>query len=519
MAIERNSGILLHPSSFAGPYGIGDLGSEAYRWIDFLHQSGSRYWQILPLGPTGYGDSPYQCFSAFAGNPLLVSPDLLVDEGLLLAKDLRGKPKFPKDRVDYGPVIIWKSKILEKAYQHFAATGSESIKAEFEAFRNSEAAWLEDYALFMAIKEAQNGSSWLDWDTRLRKRRASALKAFKEKHAQDILRHEFNQFLFFRQWDNLHAYAREKGIRIIGDMPFVIAMDSADAWTHPELFLMDEDLNPTMVAGVPPDYFSATGQLWGNPLYKWPAHQKQHFSWWIGRLSSVLKLVDLVRLDHFRGFAAAWHVPYGNDTAIQGTWIPGPAKALFTAFQKKFNPLPIIAEDLGLITEDVKALRDQFALPGMKILQFGFTGDPDDDFLPHNYPVNCFAYTGSHDNNTAQGWFDQASAREQAWCRKYLNAPSGPIAWPMMRVLWASVAKNVIVPMQDLLGLGANARMNLPGSQSGNWAWRMKTRDLSDDLARKLKDLNFTYARLPEAEKIAFNCQLEKEFSTSVKPH
>ncbi|HSN95420.1 MAG TPA: 4-alpha-glucanotransferase, partial [Anaerolineaceae bacterium] len=439
--------------------------------------------------------------------------------GLLEAKDLRGKPKFSKGKIDFGPTIIWKNQILEKAFGHFVNSNSDKLNQEFRTFIEAEQSWLVDYALFMAIKESQNGTPWITWEANLKKRDPKTMKAFRVKHSQDIIRHEFSQFLFFKQWRDLRAYTNAKGIQIIGDMPFVIAMDSADAWTHPELFLMDEDLKPTMVAGVPPDYFSATGQLWGNPLYKWPVHQKQHFSWWIERLSAVLKLVDLVRLDHFRGFAAAWHVPFGNETAIQGKWIHGPAKELFSAFKKKFGDLPIIAEDLGVITEDVKALRDGFGLPGMKILQFGFTGDPDDDFLPHNYPVNCFAYTGSHDNNTAQGWYDQATTSEQAWCRKYLNAPKGPIAWPMMRALWASVAQNVVAPMQDLLGLGADARMNLPGSQSGNWSWRMADADLSVNLANKLKDLNFTYARLPEEDKLAFSRQLEQEQSQGVKPH
>ncbi len=519
MPTERNSGILLHPTSFPGPFGIGDLGPEAYRWVDFLKTSGTRFWQILPLGPTGYGDSPYQCFSAFAGNPLLVSPEILLDEGLLEQKDLRGKPRFPKGKIDFGPTIIWKNHILEKAYNHFISKNFDQLRLEFQAFLESESNWLDDYALFIAIKENQNGAPWIDWELNLKRRTPRSLKAFQSKHSQDIIRQKFNQFLFFKQWNNLRSYANGQGIQIIGDMPFVIAMDSADAWTHPELFLMDADLKPTMVAGVPPDYFSATGQLWGNPLYKWPVHQKQGFSWWLERLSAVLKLVDLVRLDHFRGFAAAWHVPFGNETAIQGQWIPGPAKELFTAFKKNFGQLPIIAEDLGVITEDVRALRDGFGLPGMKILQFGFTGDPDDDFLPHNYPVNCFAYTGSHDNNTAQGWYDQASAREKAWCRKYLNAPKGLIAWPMMRALWASVAMNVVAPMQDLLSLGADARMNLPGSQSGNWSWRMTSTGMNPELAKKLYDLNFTYARLPEEQKMAFTRQLEQEQSDSVKPH
>ncbi|MEA4812075.1 MAG: 4-alpha-glucanotransferase [Anaerolineaceae bacterium] len=520
MVFSRNSGVLLHPTSFAGPYGIGDLGPEAYRWVDFLKKSGTRFWQILPLGPTGYGDSPYQCFSAFAGNPLLISPDLLMDQGLLEPKDLRLKPRFPKEKVDFGPLILWKSKLLDKAFKRFEAVSTKSdLAAEFESFRREESSWLKDYALFMAIKQSQGGAPWGSWPEALKKRESKALKAFQKQFAGEIIKHEFNQFLFFRQWQNLHGYASSKGIQIIGDMPFVISMDSADAWTHPELFLMDADLKPTQVAGVPPDYFSSTGQLWGNPLYKWELHQKQKFLWWVRRLSAVLKMVDLVRLDHFRGFAAAWHVPFGNETAIHGQWIPGPAKALFSAFKKHFPHLPIIAEDLGVITADVEELRDGFGLPGMKILQFGFTGDPDDDFLPHNYPVHCFAYTGSHDNNTAQGWFDQATPREQAWCRNYLNAPAGSIAWPMIRALWASVAANVLVPMQDLLALGSETRMNLPGSQSGNWAWRMQAKDLSDNLAFRLKDLNFTYARLPEEEKEVFRRHLEESTAQSVKPH
>lgn len=360
MELERKSGILLHPTSLPGKDGIGDLGPEAYSWIDFLSKSGTQMWQILPLGPTGYADSPYQCFSAFAGNPYLVSPILLMEDGLLKSPDLKNRPEFPINEVDYGPAINWKTDLLNIAFTAFTEKQAEKLKSEFENFCEEKKDWLNDFALFMAIKEEQELHPWLDWPEPLKTREKEALEQTQDRLAEKIKKHKFNQFLFFRQWARLKNYARQKGIEIIGDMPFVIALDSSDVWSNPELFLLDERLNPTFVAGVPPDYFSATGQLWGNPLYDWEYHQKTNFKWWVSRLGAILELVDMVRLDHFRGFAAAWHIPYGNTTAIEGEWIKGPAIELFTELKKQFPTLPIIAEDLGVITEDVEELRDGF---------------------------------------------------------------------------------------------------------------------------------------------------------------
>ncbi len=516
---HRASAILLHPTSLPGPDGIGDLGPQAYRWLDFLHTTGTQFWQVLPLGPTGYGDSPYQCFSAVAGNPYLISPTLLLEEGLLTMADLKDRPDFPADHVDFGPAIIWKNTLLQRAFERYRQVQSVAFEKEFNQFQADNAAWLDDFSLFMAIKESQGGNPWNLWPLPLKRRDGDAIRQARQELSASILKHQFNQFLFSRQWINLRAYAHQLGLRIIGDMPFVIAFDSADLWSNPDLFLMDENLNPTMVAGVPPDYFSADGQLWGNPLYKWEAHRAQHYSWWIDRLRQTLKLVDVVRMDHFRGFAAAWHVPANSPTARNGEWIKSPGKELFQAFKENFPAMPIIAEDLGVITDDVVELRDGFGLPGMKILQFGFTGDPEDDFLPHHYPRNCFAYTGSHDNNTALGWFQNASAEEKAFCLNYLHTGEDEVAWAMMRAIWQSCAENVGAPMQDVLALGASARMNMPGSQSGNWSWRMQEDALSDAAADRLRNLNFLYSRLPEEEKQEYTRQLNQRLSGSVKPH
>lgn len=519
MNLPRSSGILLHPTSLPGPDGIGDLGPEAYRWIDFLHASGTQLWQILPLGPTGYGDSPYQCFSAFAGNPYLVSPILLLESGLLKTSDLRQRQEFPENTVDFGPVIQWKSHLLDTAFNNFLTLQSSEIADQFEHFKRGNSNWLDDYGLFMAIKESQGGQSWSDWPKALKFREFTALEQVRLELATVIEKVKFSQFLFNQQWQNLKNYAHEKEIRIIGDMPFVIAFDSADTWANPQLFLMDESLSPTMVAGVPPDYFSATGQLWGNPLYNWPVHAQQNYDWWARRLGAVLSMVDLVRLDHFRGFAGAWHVPFGSENAIKGEWKKSPGLELFTALQKHFPDLPIIAEDLGVITPDVEELRDGFGFPGMKILQFAFSGDPQDDFLPHHYPVNCFAYTGSHDNETAQGWFDHATLKEKKFCLDYLGANETEVPHRMIREVWRSVADFAIAPMQDFLGLGSEARMNLPGCASGNWSWRMPKRALSSELKDQVYQLNFLYSRLPEKE-IARNSQAHKaETSGAVQPH
>jgi len=520
MELDRKSGILLHPTSLPGPDGIGDLGPEAYRWIDFLSKSGTQLWQILPLGPTGYGDSPYQCFSAFAGNPFLVSPILLLEDGLLTSADLKERPIFPVDEVDYGPAIEWKTSLLNKAFETFRRNNSTKLKIEFERFCDEKADWLDDYALFMAIKETQNLHPWVDWPEPLKTRDTTAIEEVKTSLADKISKHKFNQFLFFRQWLRLKTFSVEKNVAIIGDMPFVISLDSSDVWARPELFLLDEVLNPTFVAGVPPDYFSATGQLWGNPLYDWEYHLATKFEWWVSRLKATLELVDMVRLDHFRGFSAAWHVPYGNTTAIEGKWVPGPAVELFTELKRNFPLLPIIAEDLGVITEDVELLRDRFNLPGMKILQFGSSGDPEDNFLPHHYPIHCFAYTGSHDNNTARGWYDDATESEQQFCREYLNFDNADdVAEAMIRAIWQSAAQFAVTPIQDFLGLGTESRINLPGTTSGNWKWRMKPDTLTSALNNKIRKMNWLFSRLSVEEKNRYTQWFNSHRGDGVLPH
>jgi 4-alpha-glucanotransferase len=492
MRLQRSAGVLLHPTSLPGPDGIGDLGPQAYRWVDWLAASGCTLWQVLPLGPTGYGDSPYQCFSAFAGNPYLVSPELLVQDGLLTADDLSDRPEFPPDRVDFGPVIQWKLKLLDRAFERYRSD-SQPLQAQFEAFQAREFYWLSDFALFMSIKEAQDGVAWEHWPQPLRTREPQALEEARQSEA--VQRHAFRQFLFFKQWTALREYAHAQGLRIIGDIPIFVAFDSADAWSHPELFYLDEERQPTIVAGVPPDYFSPTGQLWGNPLYRWDAHAQSGYAWWIDRMRATLKQVDIIRLDHFRGFAGYWAVPYGNPTAEIGEWRPGPGKHFLAALKQALGDLPIIAEDLGLITPDVVELRDAFDLPGMRILQFGF-GSPQDPFLPHNYVRNCVAYTGTHDNDTVLGWYKTTPKAEQALARKYLNATAHNLPWAMIRWLWASVAGTVVAPMQDLLSLGTEARMNFPGKFGGNWAWRVLDNQLTPELCDQLHEFNTIYSRV-----------------------
>lgn len=494
MRLQRSAGVLLHPTSLPGLDGIGDVGPQAYRWVDWLAATGCTLWQVLPLGPTGYGDSPYQCFSAFAGNPFLVSPELLLQDGLLTADDLDDRPDFPVDRVDFGPVIQWKLQLLDRAYEHYLVDPSP-LRAPFEAFQQQEYSWLSDFALFMSIKEAQGGVGWEHWPEPLRMREPQALAEARQSAA--VQRHAFRQFLFFKQWTALREYAHAKGLRIVGDIPIFVAFDSADAWSHPELFYFDQDRKPTVVAGVPPDYFSATGQLWGNPLYRWEAHAQSDYAWWIDRMRATLKQVDVIRLDHFRGFAGYWAVPYGNPTAEIGEWRPGPGKEFLTALQQALGDLPIIAEDLGLITPDVIELRDSFDLPGMRIFQFGF-GSPQDPFLPHNYVRNCVAYTGTHDNDTVLGWYKSAPKSEQKLARNYLDATGRTLPWAMIRSLWASVANAVVAPMQDLLSLGTEARMNFPGKLGGNWAWRVLDDQLTDELQAKLLEFNTIYSRLSD---------------------
>jgi 4-alpha-glucanotransferase len=495
---SRTGGILLHPSSLPGAHGIGDLGPQAYRFVNWLASTGCKLWQVLPLGPTGYGDSPYQCFSAFAGNPYLISFDSLRQDGLLAEEDLAPRPTFQPSHVDYGQLIPWKLALLQKAFSRLSSAPGR-LRQEFEKFRHDNAPWLDDYALFMSLKEANGGGAWSGWDASLRKREPAVLEKARLAHQEDILRHAFYQFLFFRQWHALRAYAHEQDIKIIGDIPIFIAYDSADAWAHPDLFFLNDDSLPTVVAGVPPDYFSTTGQLWGNPLYRWEVHQKSGYAWWLERFRSVLNFVDIVRLDHFRGFAGYYEIPYGAPTAETGQWMTGPGKDFFNTVSREFSAagngaLPIIAEDLGVITPDVVELREAFQLPGMKILQFGFSGG-DNPFLPHNYPAHCVAYTGTHDNDTALGWFNSVPEEERKFALRYLDSDGGDFAWDLIRCVWSSVAVYALAPMQDLLSLGTEARMNFPSRLGGNWEWRMQEDDMSPALAERLREFNELYLR------------------------
>lgn len=508
MSFQRSSGILLHPTSLPGRYGIGELGDEAFAFVDFLEAAGQTLWQVLPLGPTGFGDSPYACFSAFAGNPLLVSLDSLVTDGLLSADDLNDYPQLGEDRVNFGEVVKRKNALLTKAFQTFQKKPAPELAAGFEHFCAEEAAWLDDYALFRALKDHHQGKAWNGWEKKYVIRERQALHEAHETLHDLVEAHKFAQYLFFKQWKKLKTYANDKGIKIIGDIPIFVAYDSTDVWTYPDLFKLDKDGNPTVVAGVPPDYFSETGQLWGNPLYNWENMKGIHYHWWVARLQNLLRLVDIIRLDHFRGFAACWEVPANEKTAKNGKWVEVPGREFFTFLKETFEELPIIAEDLGVITPDVAALRDDFEFPGMRILQFAFAGDAKNHDLPHNYLPNTVVYTGTHDNDTTVGWFNseansgstrsaQQIERERNFCLEYLNIKGEEIHWDFIRTVMASVSVYAIVPVQDLLGLGSEARMNLPASEKGNWNWRYPAGALTDEIAGRLKRLGELYGRAP----------------------
>jgi 4-alpha-glucanotransferase len=496
MRFKRSSGILLHPTSLPGPYGIGDIGPRAHRWIEFLAGAGCGLWQVLPIGPTGYADSPYQCFSSFAGNPLLISVDALLKDDLLHPDDLFDHPCFPDERVDYGQVIPWKTGVLDRSFIRYQHIYSNQLSDEVTEFRSKHSSWLDDYALFMALKEAHGGAPWPTWEKPLRERQAKALAAARKQYDVAIQRQIYRQFLFFRQWSKLRQHAHEKNIQIIGDIPIFVAHDSADVWTNPQLFYLEEDGMPTFMAGVPPDYFSPTGQLWGNPLYRWDVHASNGYAWWLERIKATLDLVDIIRIDHFRGFAGYWEIPGKAKTAVKGRWVAGPGKDLFYKIRDGLGDLPVIAEDLGVITPDVIDLRDSFGLPGMRIFQFAFGGDPSDPFLPHNYINNCVVYTGTHDNDTARGWYERVPEKEKACYRQYLDRDGKNVSWDMIRGVWSSVAVFGLAPMQDFLNLGNEARMNYPGNPSGNWMWRMTNKDQSPDLQLKIKELNYLYSRL-----------------------
>lgn len=507
MRFPRSSGLLLHPTSLPGKYGIGELGAEAYRFVDALARARQSLWQVLPLGPTGYGDSPYQSFSAFAGNTLLVSLDLLVKEGLLSEEELKDAPSFSEERVDFGGVIEFKNALLERAYARFKQSAGENLRRAFSVFHEYAASWLDDYALFRAIKNHQDGKVWSEWDEELALRDPAALEKARAELRDEIEAQKFYQFLFFRQWSALKRYSNQKGIQIVGDIPIFVSYDSADVWTHPDLFKLDEHGKPKVVAGVPPDYFSRTGQLWGNPIYNWERMIATDFAWWTERVSTSFEMVDVLRIDHFRGFAATWEIPAGHETAEHGRWVNVPGRELFSALRRKLGgDLAIVAENLGLITPDVERLRREFGFPGMRILQFGFSSDADNKFLPHNYEHEDVAYTGTHDNDTTLGWFNaeegvgstrtaEQIAKEREYCLKYLNTKGREINWDFIRAVFASVADIAIIPLQDLLGLGTEARMNLPASTSGNWDWRYRRDQLTDKMLLRLAQLSEVYGR------------------------
>lgn len=509
MKLSRTCGILLHPTSLPSQFGIGDFGDEALRFADQLHACGQGVWQMLPLGAPGTGNSPYQALSAFAGNPLLISPELLVRERYLNDGAVADAPEFPADSVDYDAVREWKVPLLTSAYGNFSRKASGEQKRAFKKFCSEHKAWLEDYALFSALRN-EHGSdrSWTSWDKDLVHRKPDALQDARQRLKSDIDCQKFQQFQFYRQWDALRKHCAERRVLIMGDIPIYVSHESADVWGHPEQFCLDENGQPTEVSGVPPDYFSETGQLWGNPIYRWTEMEASRFQWWIERLRGTFRLFDLVRLDHFRGFEAYWAVPAGEKTAMNGRWIKAPGAHLFRRAKKVFGELQVVAENLGDITPEVEQLRHEFNFPGMAVLQFGFGSDPQaSTFQPHNFEREVFAYTGTHDNDTIMGWWNseggdstrsaEAVRQEKAVAQRYLGPCHEEINWKLMRVLLASIARAAIVPMQDVLGLGSESRMNMPGKGDGNWAWRMKPGAFTEELQDRLRDLAEIYERVP----------------------
>ncbi len=500
--MDRSAGILLHPTSLPSPHGIGDIGPGAHDYIKWLSEAGAGWWQILPLCPPGPGFSPYSATSTFAGNPFLVSPELLVEDGLLAAGDIQSPPSFPEGLLDVGAAVGWKTKILRHAWDLFRRGSADHLREAWEEFGEHDGWWLADYGLFAALKDHHGGSAWTDWSRGLVHREPEAVAEAVKALGDEIAFHQFCQFLFFRQWTRLKAVAADHGVSILGDLPIFVALDSADVWAHPELFLLDEDRCPTVVAGVPPDYFSETGQLWGNPLYDWERHQNDDYSWWIARTRHALNLVDAVRLDHFRGFAAFWEVPSTEATAINGRWVPGPGRQLFDALEGAIGSLPLVAEDLGEITPDVIEMRKDLGLPGMAILHFAFSPEPRSSFIPYRLERDVIVYTGTHDNNTTVGWYEEdASPEERDLVRRYTQSDGSEVHWSLITEALASVADVAIVPHQDLFGLGAGARMNTPGLAEGNWTFRLTNEMLDADVAARFRNLVDTYGRKIRADR------------------
>jgi 4-alpha-glucanotransferase len=513
-ASRRASGVLLHPTSLPGPYGIGDLGPAAFQWVDQLARAKQKWWQVLPLGPTGYGDSPYQCFSAMAGNPYLISPTTLLETGLLSHADIPAR-SFPDDHVDFGPVIKFKVRLLERAWENFKAGRAQALRAPFEAFVAAEQRWLEDFGLFMALKDANGGGSWLTWELPLKRREPAALAEARATLADQARQHQFRQFLFYSAWSKVKDYANTNDVRLIGDIPIFVSSDSSDVWANPDIFQLDEERQPVAVAGVPPDYFSATGQLWGNPLYRWDRHADEGYGWWIRRVEAALAVADVVRIDHFRGFAAYWEVAAGAPDAIDGRWVPGPGAAFFDAIKAALDaapvaeaghadrqmsaplaaPLPIIAEDLGVVTPDVTELREGVGLPGMRVLQFAFGDDARNPYLPHNFTRDTVAYSGTHDNDTSLGWFAAAPSAERVRAQVYLKTDGSEINWDLIHAASQSVATLAIYPLQDVLGLGSDARMNRPGDAEGCWGWRFHWSQVQSWHAQRLRQISAAHGR------------------------
>ncbi len=490
----RSSGILLHPTSLPGPHGIGSLGYNARAFVDYLHRAGQKLWQVLPLGHTGYGDSPYQSFSIYAGNPILIDLELLREDEWLTEEELATDTSFAEDRVDYGRVIAYKREKLKLAYARFRQFPNHQ-KEPYDRFVHDNQHWLQDYALFVALKEHFDGKPWFEWEDRFRLRHENAIIEFTEQANREIGFNKFCQYVFFKQWHDLKSYANKHDISIIGDIPLYVAHDSADVWSHHHLFQFDEHRQPVKVAGVPPDYFSKTGQLWGNPLYDWDYMQQNDYRWWTDRVKAALELFDFVRIDHFRGFEAYWAVPFGEKTAINGEWVKAPGDDFFMRLQAELGRLPIIAEDLGIITPEVETLRDGFHFPGMKILQFAFHSEDGGKYLPHDYEPNFIVYTGTHDNDTLAGWFRHLEKEIKHKVLDYVDCNRKDVVSKMIRMAWSSVAVMAVIPLQDLLALGSEARMNTPGKASGNWQWRFRHEDLSEDKAQWLAHITKLYHR------------------------
>ena len=489
MHFSRSSGILLHPTCLPGPHGCGDLGDVARHFIEWMVVAGQTIWQVLPLEPTGYGNSPYMALSAFAGNPLLLGLEGLLEKGWLNQSDLSPLPDFPVRKVDFAAAIPFRMRALHRAAEKFFAVSHGSDVADFGSFCDEQKSWLEDFALFKALDDHFGNLEWSDWERDLAQRKTKSIESAKQGLSDEIKFWKFTQWQFYRQWAEVKKYANDRGIKIVGDIPIFVAHHSADVWSHPELFFLDKNGRPKVVAGVPPDYFSDTGQRWGNPLYRWDMMEADHFHWWVERFRRTFLLMDIVRLDHFRGFVGYWEIPASEKTAVKGRWMKGPKEKLFKTVQRKLGDLPIIAEDLGVITPEVTSLRDQFEFPGMKVLQFAFAGNPDNPFLPHRYEHNSVVYTGTHDNDTTRGWFDSATEREKVLARRYCGSNDQTICDDLIRCASRSVADLAIFPFQDVLGLGSEGRMNFPGKALGNWNWRFAWDQVGPDHALKMYEI------------------------------